>query len=255
MVADAPVVHIAAPGVGQLTDGITVAAGLLHGQLAVLHRQQAVLIGLVVVEYGQQKLGPALILRLLGEGAELLLDLPLLGLVEQAPGVDVVLDALHLLLRGHGEQLVDGDAEVHGDLRQQLHVGDGVAQLPLADGLGGDVKGGGQSLLGDAAGHAQTADFLSHFHGCFLLLVFGVFLCCGLIVAQQNTQNQRLPREFTRAAVELISQKWQGHFCELVCSPLRALACVGRSHTTRPVRKYDSISSCLRTRNLRCFYD
>ena len=164
MIADVPVGYIAAPGVGQLADRVAVAIGLLDGLFAVFHSQQAVLLDLVVVELGQQQPGLSRVFRLFGKGAEQLFQLPLLGFVEQAMVVDAVLDAFHLLFRGHGEQLVYGDAEVYGDLRQQLHVRHTGAAFPLADSLRRHVQCGGKSFLRDAPFIPQTADFFSHFH-------------------------------------------------------------------------------------------
>ena len=197
LVPHVPVGDIAAPGVGELADGVGVALRLLHGHLAVLHRQQPILLGLVVVELGKQQLRLALQGRVLPECPQLLLDLPLLGLVEEPPGVDAVFDALHLLLGGHGEELVDADAEVHGDLRQQLHVGHGGAALPFADGLGGHVQRRRQGLLGEAPILPQAADLLSHFHR-FVLLAF-----VALSIPPPPALCQRPNGELTRAKSEL----------------------------------------------------
>ena len=184
-----------------MSDGVGVALRLLHGHLAVLHRQQPILLGLVVVELGQQQLRLALQGRILGKSAKLLLELPLLGLVEEPPGVDAVLDPLHLLGGGHGEELVDADAEVYGDLGEQLHVGDAVAALPLADGLGGHVQGRRQGFLSEAPILPQAADLLSHFHW-FVLLGFH-----GLSIPEPAGKIQRPARERTRAAVEPYMQE------------------------------------------------
>ncbi len=179
MVPHVPVGDIAAPSVGELADGVGVALHLLHGHLAVLHRQQPILLGLVVVELGQQQLRLALQGRILRKSAQLLFELPLLRLVEEPPGVDAV-----------------ADAEVYGDLGEQLHVGDAVAALPLADGLGGHVQRRGQSLLGQPPVIPQPADLLSHFHW-FVLLGFDDY-----ILPDPWAIFQRLVREATLPTVE-----------------------------------------------------
>ena len=84
MVADVPVRHIAAPGVRELADGLAVAAGKLDGLLSVLHGEQAVLLGLMVIQLRQRELRAALEPLLPGYVEELALYLPLLGLVYQA---------------------------------------------------------------------------------------------------------------------------------------------------------------------------
>ena len=168
VVADAPVGDVASPGVAELADGVGI-AGLFHGGLAVLHGKQPVLLGLAVVELCQQRLGLPGHGRILSDGLELLLQLPLLRLGEEAPGVDVILHPIQLLLRAHGKELVDGDAEVHGNLRQHLHVRHAVAALPFTHGLGRHMQVRRQGFLSQPSLIAQSADLFSHFHFSFLL--------------------------------------------------------------------------------------
>ena len=136
-----------------------------------LDRKQPVLLRLVVVELGEHQLRSALVRRIFSKGVELFFKLPLLRLVEHAAVVDAVLDAFHLLFRIHREQLVDADTEVHGDLRQKLHVRHARAAFPLADALRGDVQRVRQRFLCKPSVHSQTPDFFSHFHVFVLLFL------------------------------------------------------------------------------------
>ena len=60
------------------------------------------------------------------------------------------------LRRGNAEQLVRGDAEQRGDIRQQLDIRAALCRFPLGNGLVGDVQPEGELLLCPAVLTAQA---------------------------------------------------------------------------------------------------
>ena len=82
----------------------------------------------------------------------------------------MIINTFHLLLRSHGKQLIYGNAEIYGNLRQHLHVRYAVAAFPLADGLRAHIQSCCQGFLRKAPVIPQAADFFSHFHNDDLLI-------------------------------------------------------------------------------------
>ena len=105
---------------------------------------------------------------LIGFGSKLRLQeflvLPVQVLGQFFLKVQAVLNAVHALLDGQVEQVVNRDAEYLGQQRQQGDVRHRDGVLPFGDRLGADAKPVCQLFLGKARPEAELSDFLSEFH-------------------------------------------------------------------------------------------
>ena len=115
------------------------------------------------VQLRQQQSRPGLALVRLHFFLEEPLRVGEFSVCQEADVLQHVVDALHAALVGHGKQFVDGHAEGHGQLRQQLDIRRGEVGLPLGYRLGGDPQLFSQLLLGHAGIQPQLFDFPSDF--------------------------------------------------------------------------------------------